>query len=83
LPGVLPATPHDPALPPSGVLRSGILPHQRVDPADRPEPGAGYWQQKDQTADLADEEAALAAHSDSFFTIPHFDGYRAVLIRLP
>ena len=35
------------------------------------------------TADLADKEAALAAHPDSFFTIPHFDGYRAVLIRLP
>ena len=34
-------------------------------------------------SDLADKEAALAAHSDSFFTIPHFDAYRAVLIRLP
>ena len=27
--------------------------------------------------------AALAAHPDSFFTIPHFDGYGAVVIRLP
>ena len=35
------------------------------------------------TADLAGREAALAAYPDSFFTIPHFDGYRAVLIRLP
>jgi hypothetical protein len=34
------------------------------------------------TADLADKEAALAAHPDSFFTIPHFDGYRAALVRL-
>ena len=40
------------------------------------------WYSGNQTADLADKEAALAAHSDSFFTIPHFDGYRAVLIRL-
>jgi hypothetical protein len=28
----------------------------------------------------ADKEGALAAHPDSFFTIPHFDGYPAVLI---
>ena len=34
------------------------------------------------TADLADKEAALAADPDSFFTTPHLDGYRAVLIRL-
>ncbi|MFI5040974.1 MAG: hypothetical protein ACHQNA_03825 [Acidimicrobiales bacterium] len=32
--------------------------------------------------DLADKDAALAAHPKSFFTIPHFDGYSAVLIRL-
>ena len=25
----------------------------------------------------------LAANSDAFFTIPHFDGYSAVLIQLP
>ena len=25
----------------------------------------------------------LAAHPGTFFTIPHFDGYAAVLIRLP
>jgi hypothetical protein len=33
--------------------------------------------------DLGEKEAALAAHPDAFFTIPHFDGYAAVLIRLP
>lgn len=33
-------------------------------------------------ADLDDKEASLAAHRDSFFTIPHFDGYAAVLIQL-
>ena len=32
--------------------------------------------------DLAEKEAVLAAHPESFFTIPHFDGYSAVLIRL-
>jgi hypothetical protein len=33
--------------------------------------------------DLGEKEAALAAHPDAFFTIPHFDGYAAVLIELP
>jgi hypothetical protein len=33
-------------------------------------------------ADLHDKEAALSTRSKSFFTIPHFDGYPAVLIRL-
>ncbi len=33
--------------------------------------------------DLSEKEAALAAHPDCFFTIPHFDGYSAILIRLP
>lgn len=32
--------------------------------------------------DLAEKEAVLAAASDAVFTIPHFDGYAAVLIRL-
>ena len=32
--------------------------------------------------DLADKEAALAAGPVTFFTIPHFDGYSAVLIQL-
>jgi hypothetical protein len=35
------------------------------------------------TEDLAEKEALLAAHPDCFFTIPHFDGYAAILIRLP
>jgi hypothetical protein len=34
-------------------------------------------------ADLAAKEAALGANPASFFTIPHFDGYAAILIRLP
>ncbi len=33
--------------------------------------------------DLGEKEAVLAAHPDAFFTIPHFDGYAAVLIALP
>jgi hypothetical protein len=32
--------------------------------------------------DLHEKEAILAANPDSFFTIPHFDGYAAVLIEL-
>jgi len=33
--------------------------------------------------DLGEKEAVLAAHPGAVFTIPHFDGYAAVLIRLP
>jgi hypothetical protein len=33
--------------------------------------------------DLGEKEAVLAAHPDAFFTIPHFEGYAAVLIELP
>jgi len=32
--------------------------------------------------DLGEKEAVLAAHPGTFFTIPHFDGYSAVLIQL-
>jgi hypothetical protein len=32
--------------------------------------------------DLGEKEAVLAAHPEAFFTIPHFDGYPAVLIQL-
>jgi hypothetical protein len=32
--------------------------------------------------DLGEKEAVLAAQPGAFFTIPHFDGYAAVLIRL-
>ena len=33
-------------------------------------------------ADLSEKEAVLAAHPGPLFTIPHFDGYAAVLVRL-
>jgi hypothetical protein len=33
-------------------------------------------------ADLSEKEAVLAAGLKGFFTIPHFDGYSAVLIEL-
>ena len=32
--------------------------------------------------DLAEKEAVLSSYSKGFFTIPHFDGYAAVLIQL-
>jgi len=32
--------------------------------------------------DLGEKEAVLAAHPEAFFTIPHFDGFSAVLIQL-
>jgi len=32
--------------------------------------------------DLSEKEAVLAANPRAFFTIPHFDGYAAVLIQL-
>jgi hypothetical protein len=32
--------------------------------------------------DLGEKEAVLTAQPDAFFTIPHFDGYSAVLIQL-
>jgi len=32
--------------------------------------------------DLGEKEAVLAAQPTAFFSIPHFDGYAAVLIRL-
>ena len=34
-------------------------------------------------ADLGEKEAVLASGPEAFFTIPHFDGYSAVLIQLP
>ena len=33
-------------------------------------------------ADLAEKEAILAAETPGFFTIPHFNGFSAVLVRL-
>jgi hypothetical protein len=32
--------------------------------------------------DLGEKEAVLAAHPGEFFTIPHFDGYAAILVHL-
>jgi hypothetical protein len=32
--------------------------------------------------DLGEKEAVLAAQAKAFFTIPHFDGYAAVLVQL-
>lgn len=32
--------------------------------------------------DLGEKEAVLAANTKGFFTIPHFDGYAAVLVQL-
>jgi hypothetical protein len=32
--------------------------------------------------DLEEKEAVIATHPKAFFTIPHFDGYSAVLIQL-
>jgi len=32
--------------------------------------------------DLADKEGVLAAHPGSVFSIPHFDGFAAVLVRM-
>jgi hypothetical protein len=32
--------------------------------------------------DLGEKEAVLAGESDAFFTIPHFNGYPAVLVEL-
>ena len=34
-------------------------------------------------ADLAEKEAILAAGTPGFFTIPHFNGFKAYLIELP
>lgn len=33
-------------------------------------------------ADLGEKDAVLAANRGAFFTIPHFDGFAAILIRL-
>jgi hypothetical protein len=33
-------------------------------------------------ADLTEKEAMLASNPGAFFTIPHFDGYSAVLVQL-
>jgi hypothetical protein len=35
------------------------------------------------TADLEEKEAVLAMGAKGFFTIPHFEGFAAVLVQLP
>jgi hypothetical protein len=47
---------------------------------DEPAPGGPILAVR--VEDLGEKEAVLAAHPRAFFTIPHFDGYSAVLIRL-
>ncbi len=34
-------------------------------------------------ADLEEKEALMASAPDRFFTLPHYDGYAMVLVRLP
>ena len=48
---------------------------------DQPPPGGPILAVR--VEDLGEKEAALAAHPGEFFTIPHFDGYAAILIQLP
>jgi hypothetical protein len=48
---------------------------------DRPVPGGPIVATR--VDDLEEKEAVLTANPRSFFTIPHFDGYSAILIQLP
>jgi len=48
--------------------------------AGQPPPGGPILAVR--VADLGEKEAVLAAGPEGFFTIPHFDGYSAVLIQL-
>jgi hypothetical protein len=41
------------------------------------------WERPFSKADLADKDALLATGTKGLFTIPHFDGYAAVLVQLP
>jgi hypothetical protein len=34
-------------------------------------------------ADLEEKQALIASDPEAFFTEPHYDGYKAVLVRLP
>ena len=34
-------------------------------------------------SDLGEKEAVLASDEQAYFTVPHYDGYPAVLVRLP
>jgi hypothetical protein len=46
------------------------------------EPAPAYPIVAVRVADLAEKEAVLAEQRPGFFTIPHFNGYAAVLIEL-
>ena len=48
---------------------------------DQPPPGGPILATR--VEDLGEKEAVLAAPPAGFFTIPHFDGYAAILIQLP
>jgi hypothetical protein len=109
LPGDTLATPHDPAHPPSGVLRPDLTASACASTGPGPDPGPGAPAAGGPGAPPGTETAvrrhgrnhrpphrrhatavstptgsrqggALAAYPDSFFTIPHFHGYRTVLI---
>jgi hypothetical protein len=43
---------------------------------------SGGYRTSVRVEDLGEKEAVLAAHPDAFFTVPHFDGFSAVLIEL-
>ncbi len=47
---------------------------------DTPPPGGPILALR--TADVADKEAVLATGTKGFFTIPHFDGFAAILVQL-
>jgi len=57
------------------VQQGGHPPVRRYSPPDGPILAV-------RVADLGEKEAVLAAQPKGFFTIPHFDGYPAVLIQL-
>lgn len=62
-------------------LRPFIWPwHERKDPKKARVPNPGVIVLR--VASLTDKEMLLASDSEKFFTEPHYDGYRAVLVRL-
>ena len=54
---------------------------ERVDPKKPKVPNAEVIVV--QVADLGEKEALLASDPEKFFTTDHYDGYQAVLVRLP
>ncbi|HEY1642266.1 MAG TPA: MmcQ/YjbR family DNA-binding protein [Streptosporangiaceae bacterium] len=48
---------------------------------DQPPPGGPILAAR--VEDLGEKEAVLTAHPGEYFTIPHFDGYAAILVQLP